>query len=163
MLTKPLLELRVQAGRQAGARARLEPQQDLLVCSQNAGNLGDTQFADILLSSQLDFHARLTPTGPDRVGLQLISGHAALAGRALEPGTAVHAWAPGQPLELGDTRVAYGPADQAHWPEPVMHDGPELLSSSQAPRRTPAAPPPRPFVEGLLTALGLVMVTGGVM
>ncbi|WP_056265367.1 MULTISPECIES: hypothetical protein [unclassified Roseateles] len=164
MLMKPLLELRVLAGRQAGARARLEPQQDLLICSQNAGNQGDTQFADILLSSQLDFHARLTPTGPDRVGLQLISGHAVLAERALEPGITVHAWAPGQPLELGDTRVAYGPADQAHWPEPVLHDGPELLAGSQAPQRTPApAAQPRPFIEGVLTALGLVMVTGGVM
>lgn len=162
MPMKPSLELRVLAGRQAGARARLDALRDLLVCSQNAANQGDTQFADILLSSQLDFQARLTPQGPGRIGLQLISGHAMLANRALEAGTAVHAWAPGQPLELGDTRVAYGPADQAHWPEPVMHDGPELLTSNQASPRTPAAKPlPHRAVEGVLTVLGLAMVVGG--
>jgi hypothetical protein len=153
------LELRVLGGRQAGARARLDPHQPLLVCGLNAANQGDTQFADILLSSQTDFQARLVPGGAGRVGVQLISGEAQLAGRALAAGGEVLPWAPGQPLQLGDTRVAYGPADVEHWPEPVLHDGPELLAGP----RKPAAPVVRhhPVVEGLLTVLGLVMVVGG--
>lgn len=157
------LELRVLTGRQAGARARLDAQRDLLVCGQNAANQGDTQFADILLASQADFHARLLPTAPGRVSVQLISGYAVLAERELMPGTDLHAWAPGQPLQLGDTRVAYGPADQARWPEPVMHDGPALLTADRAASPPAAAPRARPVLEGLLTALGLVMVTGGAM
>ncbi|MDR7333402.1 hypothetical protein [Roseateles asaccharophilus] len=157
------LELRVLAGRQAGARARLDPQQSLLVCGLNAANQGDTQFADILLSSQVDFQARLVPAGQGRVGLQLISGEAQLAGRALPAGNEVRPWAPGQPLQLGDARVAYGPAEVEHWPEPVMHDGPELLAGPRTLQRKAAAPAARhhPVVEGLLTVLGLVMVIGG--
>jgi hypothetical protein len=162
-----MLELRVLAGRQAGARARLDAEHDVLVCGHNAANQGDTQFADILLASLLDFHARLVPAEHGRVGLQLISGHAVLAEQPLPPGTAMYAWAPGQPLQLGDTVVAYGPADQEHWPEPVMHDGPPLLGSHQAasarPPSTPTPARPRPMAEGLLTVLGIVMVTGGAM
>jgi hypothetical protein len=162
----PVLELRVLAGRQAGARARLDAQDDLLVCGQNAANQGDTQFADILLSSDVDFQARLVPSAHGRVSVQLIAGHALLADRTLTPSTAMVAWAPGQPLQLGDTLVAYGPADQAHWPEPVLHDGPPLLTSDSASdsatsARAPAAPKPPAMLEGVLTALGLVMVLGG--
>lgn len=157
-LPASLLELRVLAGRQAGARARLDAQQELLVCGLNASNQADTQFADILLASDVDFQLRLVPLGAHRVGLQLVSGVAVLAERALMPGASVHDWAPGQLLQLGDTTVAYGPADQEHWPEPVLHDGPEMA----APQRpvTPA-PAPRPVLEGVLTALGVVMVIGG--
>jgi hypothetical protein len=152
------LELRVLAGRQAGARAWLDAEQALLVCGLNASNQADTQFADILLASDVDFQARLVPVAPGRVGLQLVAGLALLGERDLAPGPDVLAWAPGQPLQLGDTVVAYGPADQEHWPEPVMHDGPAMIGHD----RRPAAPPrPRPVVEGLLTVLGLVMVIGG--
>jgi hypothetical protein len=159
------LELRVLAGRQAGARARLDAQDVLLVCGQNAANQGDTQFADILLSSEADFQARLVPS-QGRVGVQLIAGHAVLADRALMPGVDVHPWAPGQPLQLGDVRVAYGPAEQPHWPEPVLHDGPPLLTGRQAAApdaapQTAASHPPRPLLESVLTALGLAMVLGG--
>ncbi|RZI97360.1 MAG: hypothetical protein EOP39_28130, partial [Rubrivivax sp.] len=122
-LPASLLELRVLAGRQAGARARLDPAQELLVCGLNAANQADTQFADILLASEVDFQIRVIPFGTGRVNLQLISGQAVLGDRALLPGTTLHPWAPGQPLQLGDVRVAYGPADQDHWPEPVLHDG----------------------------------------
>lgn len=161
MLAKPLphdapLELRVLAGRQAGARARLDAQQPLLVCGLDAAHAHDTQFADILLASTADFQLRLVPGAPGRVGVQLISGHAVLAERALEPGTTVHAWAPGQPLQLGDTEVAYGPADQAHWPAPVLHDGPEPATPPR-----PAAAPGRPVAEALLTVLGVAMVACG--
>lgn len=158
--TDTALELRVLAGRQAGARARLDAQQELLVCGLNAGNQADTQFADILLSSETDFQARLVPS-QGRIGVQLVSGQAVLAERPLAPDSAVHAWAPGQPLQLGDALVAYGPADQAHWPEPVMHDGPPLISADRPPGPRPPAVKPRPVLEGLLMALGLVMVTGG--
>lgn len=162
-LPASMLELRVLAGRQAGARARLDAQQELLVCGLNASNQADTQFADILLASDIDFQLRLVPAAPGRVGLQLVAGQAVLDDKALLPGTAVHAWLPGQPLQLGDTRVAYGPADQDYWPEPVLHDGPELPASERAQGLRPAiAPPrPRPMLEGVLTALGLVMVIGG--
>lgn len=157
-LPAPLLELRVLAGRQAGARARLDPQLELLVCGVNASNQADTQFADILLASDVDFQLRLAPLDASRVSLQLVSGVAVLADRPLMPGADLHAWAPGQPLQLGDTVVAYGPADQEHWPEPVLHDGPPLLGDA----RTRTVPPqPRPVVEALLTVLGLVMVVGG--
>ena len=152
------LELRVLAGRQAGARARLDAQQDLLVCGLNAANQADTQFADILLASDVDFQVRIVPSGPGRVGLQLIAGLALLAEQPLTPGSAVHAWAPGQPLQLGDTRVAYGPADQDYWPEPVLHDDPEEASAR---RRASPKPAARPVLEAVLTALGLVMVVGG--
>lgn len=158
------LELRVLAGRQAGARARLDAEAEQLVCGQTAANAGDSQFADILLASDTGFQARLVPSADGRVGMQLIDGDAVLGERALMPGTEVHAWAPGQPLQLGDTCVAYGPADQDHWPEPVMHDGPPLLTSGEAPDPRPApAPAPRhsPALEGVLTVLGLVMVLGG--
>jgi hypothetical protein len=157
-LPAQLLELRVLAGRQAGARARLDAQQDLLVCGLNASNQADTQFADILLASDVDFQVRIMPSGPGRVGLQLIAGLAVLADKPLAAGTTVQAWAPGQPLQLGDTVVAYGPADQDYWPEPVLHDEAEA-----APARRPAVrpPAPRPILEGVLTALGLVMVIGG--
>jgi hypothetical protein len=153
----------VLVGRQAGARARLDTQHDLLLCGVNASNQGDTQFADILLASDLDFQARLVPATAGRMGLQLVAGRAVLAERALEAGTTVHAWAPGQPLQLGDVVVAYGPADQAYWPEPVLHDGPEAIPQAPAgPRATVPRPAAgRPYVEGLLTALGLVMVVGG--
>lgn len=159
----PVLELRVLLGRQAGARARLDAQHDLLVCGINAANQGDTQFADILLASEQDFQARLVPAAGGRVGVQLVAGRAVLAERTLEAGTTVHAWAPGQPLQLGEVVVAYGPADQPHWPEPVLHDGPEPPPQApRAPRTTPPrVPAGRPYVEGLLTALGLVMVVGG--
>lgn len=170
MPTQPMpmtdaLELRVLAGQQAGARARLGAQDELLVCGQNASNQGDTQFADILLSSQVDFQARLVPAAAGRVGVQLVSGPAVLAGRELAPGPDVHAWAPGQRLQLGDAVVAYGPADEADWPEPVMHDGPPLLAGPGAAAPRPATPAarPRPYVEGVLTTLGLVMVVGGAL
>lgn len=152
------LELRVLAGRQAGARARLDAHDAQIICGLNAGNRADTQFADILLASGLDFQVRVLPTAPGRVGLQLVSGVAVLAGKPLAPDTTVHPWAPGQPLQLGDATVAYGPADQDHWPEPVLHD-------DDAPARAPAPPaPPRsqPVAEVLLSVLGIVMVVGGV-
>ncbi|MGM9482124.1 SctD/MshK family protein [Roseateles sp. NT4] len=158
LLPASVLELRVLAGRQAGARARLDAQQDLLVCGVNASNQGDTQFADILLASDGDFQLRVVPTGIGRVGLQLIAGHAVLAERPLDPSDAIQAWAPGQPLRLGDTVVAYGPADQDEWPEPVMHDGPEAPEPRRALAPQPAS---RSMLEGVLTALGLVMVIGG--
>lgn len=158
-LPASMLELRVLAGRQAGARARLDVQQELLVCGLNATNHADTQFADILLASDTDFQARFVPGPQGRIGLQLIAGRGVLGERELAPDAALHAWAPGQPLQLGDAVVAYGPADQAYWPEPVLHDGPEPVDSAPLPR--PAAPAGRPYVEGLLTALGLVMVIGG--
>ena len=163
-LPASLLELRVLAGRQLGARARLDAQHDLLVCGLNSANQADTQFADILLASEIDFQLRVIPSGAGRVSLQLVSGHAVLAERALMPGTAIHAWAPGQRLQLGDAIVAYGPADQDYWPEPVLHDGPELPASERAQgmRAPTAAPRARPVLEGVLTALGLVMVIGGV-
>lgn len=161
-LPASMLELRVLAGRQAGARARLDVQIEQLVCGLNAANQADTQFADILLASETDFQARFIPGPQGRIGLQLIAGRGVLGERELEPGTTTHAWAPGQPLQLGDAVVAYGPADQAYWPEPVLHDGPDAADS--APAEGPAAPPApgRPYVEGLLTALGLVMLLGGV-
>lgn len=81
------LELRVLAGRQAGARALLDAHEAQLVCGLNAANQADTQFADILLASGLDFQVRLLPTGPGRVGLQLLSGLASLQGRPLPPAT----------------------------------------------------------------------------
>lgn len=158
-LPVPILELRVLAGRQAGARARLDAQQDLLVCGVNASNQADTQFADILLASDADFQLRIVPTGLGRVGVQLIAGPAVLADRPLAPGEAVQPWAPGQPLQLGDTVVAYGPGDQEHWPEPVLHDDGDDLAAR---RRTAPQPAPRPALEGVLTVLGLVMVVGGV-
>ncbi|HEY0955296.1 MAG TPA: hypothetical protein VGE36_11095 [Roseateles sp.] len=154
-----VLELRVLAGRQAGARARLDAHEPQLVCGLNEAHHGDTQFADFLLSSEAEFQARLVPTGDGRMGLQLIAGDAQLGGQALLPGAEVRPWAPGQPLQLGDNRVAYGPAGQEHWAEPVLHDGPELLGA-----RRPEPPPARPHhpaVEGLLTALGLIMLIGG--
>lgn len=150
------LELRVLSGRQAGARARLDAHEAQLVCGLNAANQADTQFADILLASGLDFQVRLLPTAPGRIGLQLVSGLAVLADRTLAPGTAVHVWAPGQPLQLGDAVVAYGPADQAHWPEPVLHD-----DLPPAPAARPAPAPSRPVAEAMLTVAGLVMVVGG--
>ena len=152
----PLLELRVLAGRQLGARARRDAQQDLLVCGLNASHQADTQFADILLASDVDFQLRLVPVAADRIGVQLVSGVAVLADKPLAPGATVHAWAPGQTLQLGDTQVAYGPADQDYWPEPVLHDDAE-----PAVPRIAAAAKPRPMLEGVLTALGLVMVIGG--
>lgn len=158
-LAAPALELRVLTGRQAGARARLDPRHELLVCGVSAANQADTQFADILLASDVDFQLRLLPSGAGRVGLQLVSGLAVLAEQPLAPGATVHAWTPGQALQLGDTLVAYGPADQDYWPEPVLHDGPQAPAAGQ-PRLTP--PAPRPILEGVLTALGLVMVVGGV-
>jgi hypothetical protein len=161
-LPASMLELRVLAGRQAGARARLDVQQEQLVCGLNAANQADTQFADILLASETDFQARFIPGPAGRIGLQLIAGRCVLGERELAPDAATHAWAPGQPLQLGDAVVAYGPADQAYWPEPVLHDGPE--PAERAAGQPPAAPPAaagRPYVEGLLTALGLVMVVGG--
>lgn len=149
------LELRVLAGRQAGARARLDAQADVLVCGQNASDQNDTQFADILLSSEADFQARLVPF-EGRMGVQLIAGDAVLGERALTAGTDVHPWMPGQPLQLGDTCVAYGPADQEQWPQPVMHDdGPPRLANSRS-----VAPPHR-ALEGALAVLGVVMVLGG--
>ncbi|HEY8878610.1 MAG TPA: hypothetical protein VIN03_13670 [Roseateles sp.] len=157
-LPAPLLELRVLAGRQAGARARLDPQLELLVCGVNASNQADTQFADILLASDIDFQLRLLPVDAQRISLQLVSGVAVLADQPLAPSADLHAWAPGQPLQLGDTVVAYGPADQEHWPEPVLHDGPPLLGDER-PRAVP--PPTRPVAETLLTVLGLIMVIGG--
>jgi hypothetical protein len=156
-LPASVLELRVLLGRQAGARARLDAQQDMLVCGLHAGHQADTQFADILLASDVDFQARLVPAAGGRIGLQLIAGRAVLGGRELAAGTDVHAWAPGQPLQLGDTVVAYGPADQEHWPEPVLHDGPAVDSAP----RPAAAPPARPGAEVLLAVLGLAMVVGG--
>ena len=155
----PALELRVLAGRQGGARARLDAHEAQIVCGLNAANHADTQFADILLASGIDFQVRLLPTAPGRVGLQLVSGLAVLAGRTLAPATTVHAWAPGQPLQLGDAVVAYGPADQAHWPEPVLHDEDEL---PDAPAAAPLPrPTPRPITEDLLTVVGVLMVVGG--
>lgn len=153
------LELRVRAGRQAGARARLDALQPLLVCGLDAAHQHDTQFADILLASTADFQARLVPGAPGRVGVQLISGQALLADRALEPGSTVHDWAPGQPLRLGDNEVAYGPADQEHWPAPVLHDGPGPAAGTTPPRPQPA--PARPVAEALLTVLGVAMVAAG--
>lgn len=155
----PVLELRVLAGRQGGARARLDAHEAQIVCGLNATNQADTQFADILLASGVDFQVRLLPTAPGRVGLQLVSGVAVLAGRTLEPATTVHAWAPGQPLQLGDAVVAYGPADQAHWPEPVLHDDDDAPSA--APVKLQPRPAPRPFAEALLTVAGIAMVIGG--
>lgn len=155
------LELRVLAGRQAGARALLDAHEAQLVCGLNAANQADTQFADILLASGLDFQARLLPTGPGRVGLQLLSGLASLQGRPLPPGDTVHAWAPGQPLQLGDALVAYGPADQADWPEPVLHDDDTAEPAPAAPAAHARAAKPRPVAELLLAALGVVMVVGG--
>lgn len=156
-LTAPL-ELRVLAGRQAGARARLDAHEGQLVCGLHAGNHTDTQFADILLASGLDFQVRLLPTAPGRVGLQVLSGLAVLGGQTLEAGTAVHPWAPGQPLQLGDATVAYGPADQADWPEPVMLDDDDDTPVPATPRTAP-----RPLAEGLFTAVGLAMVLGGAL
>lgn len=154
------LELRVLAGRQAGARARLDAHDAQIICGLHAGNRADTQFADILLASGLDFQVRVLPTAPGRVGLQLVSGVAVLAGKALSPDTTVHPWAPGQPLQLGDTTVAYGPADQDHWPEPVLHDDDVPPRAATGP--SPARPlPHRPIAEVLLTVLGVVMVMGG--
>ncbi|RTL36317.1 MAG: hypothetical protein EKK53_23150 [Burkholderiales bacterium] len=155
----PQLELRVLAGRQAGARARLESHEAQIVCGLNAANQADTQFADVLLASGLDFQVRLLPTAPGRVGLQLLSGLAVLAGKTLAPSTAPQDWAPGQPLQLGDAIVAYGPADQAHWPEPVLHDDDIPPPAVTAPPRSAA--PTRPLAEALLTGVGLVMVLGG--
>ncbi|MBL8277383.1 MAG: hypothetical protein JNL93_11835 [Pelomonas sp.] len=155
------LELRVLAGRQAGARARLDAHEAQLVCGLNAANQADTQFADILLASGLDFQVRLLPTAPGRVGLQLVSGLAVLADRTLAPSTTVHDWAPGQPLQLGDAVVAYGPADQAYWPEPVMHDEPAASAAPAPAPRPPVAAKPRPVAEALLTVAGVVMVLGG--
>lgn len=152
------LELRVLAGRQAGARARIDAHEAQLVCGLNAANRADTQFADILLASGLDFQVRLVPTAPGRVGLQLVSGVAVLAERPLLPGLDVHAWSPGQPLQLGDATVAYGPAEQDHWPAPVLHDDADTPRAATPPARAPS----RPFAEVLLTAVGLVMVVGGV-
>ncbi len=154
------LELRVLAGRQKGAHARLDPEQALVVCAYSPSQQGDTQFADILLASQVDFQARMVPAARGRVGLQLLSGVAVLGDRPLAPGAEVHAWAPGQPLQLGDTLVAYGPLDEAEWPEPVMHDGPApLLAGPRAP-----APPARhaPVLEAALGVLGVAMLVGGV-
>lgn len=153
------LELRVLAGRQVGARARLDSEQALVVCAYNTANQGDTQFADILLASQVDFQARMVPAARGRVGLQLVSGVAVLGEQPLKPGTEVHAWAPGQPLQLGDNLVAYGPADEEHWPEPVMHDGPALLAGPRAPAAAPARH--HPAAEGALAVLGVVMLVGG--
>lgn len=155
------LELRVLAGRQAGARALLDAHEAQLVCGLTAANQADTQFADILLASGLDFQARLLPTGPGRIGLQLLSGLATLNGRPLPAGDTVHLWAPGQPLQLGDALVAYGPADQAHWPEPVLHDDDPPAPAPAAAAAHARAPKPRPVAELLLAALGLVMVAGG--
>ena len=156
------LELRVLAGRQKGARARLDPEQALVVCAYSTANQGDTQFADILLASQVDFQARMVPAARSRVGLQLVSGVAVLADRPISPGSEVHPWAPGQPLQLGDNLVAYGPVDQDDWPEPVMHDGPALLAGPREPAR--AATPARhhPAIEGALAVLGVTMLVGGV-
>jgi hypothetical protein len=155
----PVLELRVLAGRQGGARARLDGHEAQIVCGLNASNHADTQFADILLASGIDFQVRLLPTASGQVGLQLVAGLAVLAGRTLEPATTVHPWAPGQPLQLGDTVVAYGPADQAHWPEPVLHD--EDDAPTPAPARPRPAPASRPIAEALLTVVGLTMLVGG--
>lgn len=157
------LELRVLAGRQKGARARLDPEQALVVCAYSTANQGDTQFADILLASQVDFQARMVPAARGRVGLQLVSGVAVLADRPLAPGSEVHPWAPGQPLQLGDNLVAYGPVDEEDWPEPVMHDGPALLAGPREPARATAAPVRHhPAIEGALAVLGTAMLVGGV-
>lgn len=155
------LELRVLSGRQAGARARLDSPDGVLVCGLNPDNPGETQFADVLLYSPAEFHARLVPTLPGRLGLQLLSGSARLGERDLEPGITLHAWAPGQQLLLGGALVAYGPAGQDHWPEPVMHEGPELPSSFRAQGQRAPAPKPRPVLEGLLALAGLAMLVGG--
>lgn len=159
------LELRVLSGPQAGARAPLHAQQALLICGWHAQSQGETQFADILLSTQSDLQAQLVPTGAGRWALQLLEGTAELAGRHLSPGEARHAIAPGQRLKLAGVALAYGPAHLAHWPEPVLNAddaGPQAArTGTAAPMARRGLTPWQRALEWSLFTVGSVTLVVG--
>ncbi|MDT7837974.1 SctD/MshK family protein [Aquabacterium sp. OR-4] len=160
----PRLELRVLSGRQAGARAALHAQQPLLIVGCSGSQQGDTQFADILLATDSEVQAQLLPDGRGRYRLQLIEGTAELAGQALGPAVTAHSLAPGQRLRLGGVLLAYGPAGQAHWPEPVLLGDGETATAGATGGRTAGAAGLAPgwwHLELALFGLGGLLLLGG--
>ncbi|MDT9000942.1 hypothetical protein RQP53_16820 [Paucibacter sp. APW11] len=151
-------ELRVLAGAQAGARAPLLPGQACLVCGLAADAFAETQFADVLLHSLAPFQLRLLPAGQGRFQLQLLEGQAWLGEQALQPGETPWPWLPGQLLQLGDTVLAYGPAAQAHWPEPVLLDEPARPALAAPRPHRSATRPATQAVERLLALGGLCLL-----
>ena len=132
----PRLELRVLSGPQAGARAPLTPGRSCRVGAAPAGGVPATNAGsatDILLHSpaafvlQMDWLADATA-----VELSLVDGAAQLGPKLLAAGIR-QPWPMRQRLTLGDVVLAWGPADEAEWPE--------AAPAQAAPKRPPAAQP----------------------
>lgn len=146
-----LLELRVLAGPQAGARAPLVRGSGWRIGGGPSSGVPAARgpAPDILLHSPSGFMLQLDwPAGAESAVLCLVDGAGRLGDATLAAG-AQQAWPMRQPLALGEVVLAYGPADEAVWAE--------------APAETPAAAPaPAPAAaEPAHAGLERWLLTGG--
>lgn len=161
-----LLELRVLAGPQAGARAPLARGAAWRVGGGPAGGGAPTgPLPDLLLHSAQGFALQCSAPADGNVALCVEGGSASLGGSPLVGG-GTHAWPMRAPLVLGEVVLAWGPAAEAEWDDPPAarpHEPPPPASPA-GPAEPPAATP-RPSLERwLLTAgVALVLACAGLM
>jgi hypothetical protein len=142
-----LLELRVLAGPQAGARAPLArgPGWRIGGGPASAVPVARGPASDILLHSPSGFMVQLDwAAGSESAVLCLVDGAGRLGDAELAVG-AQQAWPMRQPLVLGEVVLAYGPADEPVWTETPAE------TPAAAPAPTPAHPAPAGLERWLLT------------
>jgi hypothetical protein len=167
-----LLELRVLAGPQAGARAPLARGAAWRVGGGPAGSAAPGgPLPDLLLHSAQGFVLQCSPPADGQVVLQVEGGSASLAGHPLVGG-GPHAWPMRAPLVLGEVVLAWGPTAEPEWDEtpPASTAGAGGAKTAAGPATpdsadAPAPATPRPSLERwLLTAgVALVMACAGLM
>jgi type III secretion protein D len=147
-------QLRVLQGPQQGAQAPLPAGQAVQLAMQAAGLAAD---ADIQLRDAQAGTLRLAITAqPDAALLQVLEGELELDGQRVTRGQTVR-WACGQPITLGSTVIACGPADQADW----TAEGQAAELAAAAPvQPSEASPAPRRRPELWLATAGAVLLLG---
>ncbi|WP_280156093.1 type III secretion system outer membrane ring subunit SctC [Piscinibacter sp. XHJ-5] len=127
------LELRVLDGPQLGARAPLQRGVGRIVASAAADD-----DADIVLRDDVAQAARVRITaGVPQALLEVLQGEARLGEELLSAGAQV-AWSLHAPLQIGRSCIAFGLADDEHWPTAASHrptEAPQAAAAATRPRK----------------------------